>query len=472
MDLNNSLSALCPAKIITYEFENEPQSELRVDKTIADIFVSYTSTDSDWAFWIGDELEALGHTPRIHDWELADGRDIIKWMEERHHDADHVLCVFSRAYLNKAYSTLERRGAPWAALTERPNFLLPVLVEPCEVPTLFAPLKRCDLYGLAEVDARARLRAFLAPLARRRSAFPDGKAKSSPLPASRRPSAFPGGRSPAADVKGAPMAPEKGNIRGLATEAAADSLIAAFAGRSTRGKIAVPTRPPAELSDADLQAQASVVLEAGAPTYADLLLTAAPVALIETFEAVDVSSRIAYFDEFDVRALRVAETPWLGGRLAILPHRERKIEVPFFVGDSTIALAGRTNEWIYGAMRKRQAPQIDANLLAYARFFFTTVVGQLGAFKIADRLDDAIWLPDAPTDRKQELSDKLTMLRFIGNAEDGRSELRGTVIFKNALFITSIMIAPDWQLELANEELLMEELPIEFGQKVDLLVRR
>ncbi len=37
---------------------------------MADIFVSYTSSDKDWAFWIGKELEALGHTPHVHEWEI------------------------------------------------------------------------------------------------------------------------------------------------------------------------------------------------------------------------------------------------------------------------------------------------------------------------------------------------------------------------------------------------------------------
>jgi hypothetical protein len=32
---------------------------------MADILVSYTSGDRDWAFWIGHELGALGHKARI-----------------------------------------------------------------------------------------------------------------------------------------------------------------------------------------------------------------------------------------------------------------------------------------------------------------------------------------------------------------------------------------------------------------------
>ncbi len=255
-------------------------------------------------------------------------------------------------------------------------------------------------------------------------------------------------------------------------EAAADALILAFAGRSTRGKLVLPTRPPEELSESDLEIQPCVVVQAGIPTYADLPLTEAPQNLIARFAAADIITAIGNLDAFDVTRLRLAETPWLGGRLVILPHRESKIEVPFFVSDKGIDLVGRTNEWIYEAMGLRPPPQLDANLLAYVRLFFATIVGRVGAFRFADRVEDAIWLPDASEATKRKFTEKLSPLRIIGAAADGRLELRGTVIFKNALFITSAMVAPNWAMELCNEDLLMEDLPIAFGQKIDLLVRR
>jgi hypothetical protein len=62
-------------------------------------------------------------------------------MEERHHNADHILCVISKVYLTKDYSTWERQAAQWAAATKRPNFALPVFVEECEAPTLLAPFQ-------------------------------------------------------------------------------------------------------------------------------------------------------------------------------------------------------------------------------------------------------------------------------------------------------------------------------------------
>jgi hypothetical protein len=250
-------------------------------------------------------------------------------------------------------------------------------------------------------------------------------------------------------------------------EAAADTLIAAFANRSF-----LPTRPPGQLPESDVETQPCVVMQTGSLTYADLPLTPSPSALIERFAAQSISSQFANFSAFDSARLRITEAPWLGGRLAFLPHRENGIDVPFFVTDENIILAGRTNEWIYDAMSRRPPPQCDDNLLDFVRFFFTTVVGTLDAFRFADRVDDAIWLPDASEDVKQEFTEKLQPLRIIGTSEDGRQELRGTVIFKNALFITSVKVARNWQLELTDEECLMEELPLAFGPQVDLLVRR
>jgi TIR domain len=67
---------------------------------VAEIFVSYTSDDKGWADWIGLELEKLGHTVRIFDWEVSAGGNVVKWMEENHDNADHILCVVSPRYLD------------------------------------------------------------------------------------------------------------------------------------------------------------------------------------------------------------------------------------------------------------------------------------------------------------------------------------------------------------------------------------
>jgi len=130
---------------------------------VADIFVSYTSSDRNWAFWIGQELKRLGHVVHIHEWEIPAGGNIVAWMEERLEKADHAVFVVSQAYLAADYSSWERQAAQWAAVRRRANFTLPMFVENCEPPFLLAPFRRCDLHGLAEIHARARLIAYLAP---------------------------------------------------------------------------------------------------------------------------------------------------------------------------------------------------------------------------------------------------------------------------------------------------------------------
>lgn len=87
-------------------------------------------------------------------------------MEEYHDKAGHVLCVVSPAYLKAPYSALERRAAQWAAVTHRPNFVLPVFIAPSVAPTLFGPIKRCDLHGIDEDEAKARFTEYMRPAAR------------------------------------------------------------------------------------------------------------------------------------------------------------------------------------------------------------------------------------------------------------------------------------------------------------------
>ena len=58
---------------------------------MADIFVSYTSSDRDRAHWIAKELDALGHRPRLYEDEVKGGDSFYAWMRQRLDAADHAL---------------------------------------------------------------------------------------------------------------------------------------------------------------------------------------------------------------------------------------------------------------------------------------------------------------------------------------------------------------------------------------------
>jgi hypothetical protein len=143
---------------------------------MADIFVSYTSSDRDWAMWIAKELKALGHRPHVHEWEIGAGDDIYAWMEIRHDAADHVLCVVSDEYLKAPYSTLERNAALWQSANKRPGFTLFVVVKACRLPTLSDHFHRCELFGVPEETARQRFREFIAKRGTPKTAVFPGRA--------------------------------------------------------------------------------------------------------------------------------------------------------------------------------------------------------------------------------------------------------------------------------------------------------
>lgn len=140
---------------------------------MAEIFVSYTNSDRDWALWVAKELQALGHTPRVHEWEIAAGESIVTWMVKTHDAADHVLCIVSDEYLKAAYSIWEREAAQWAAAKNRPGFALFVVVKPCRLPTLADHVYRCELFGIPEDAAHSRFLSFMtAPAPASSRSFP------------------------------------------------------------------------------------------------------------------------------------------------------------------------------------------------------------------------------------------------------------------------------------------------------------
>ncbi len=128
---------------------------------MADYFISYTSSDAEWARWIHDELTKLDHAPHIHEREIKGGEDIWAWMQERIQAADHVLCVVTEDYLKAAYSTAERNAALWESIGKRPGFALLVVVKPAKLPILIANLKRIELHGFSEEVARTRFQKFI-----------------------------------------------------------------------------------------------------------------------------------------------------------------------------------------------------------------------------------------------------------------------------------------------------------------------
>ncbi len=133
---------------------------------MADIFVSYTSSDREWADGIGRELINLGHAPHLHDWEINAGDNIMAWMIERHDKADFILGVISDEWLRAAYSIEEHTAGAWAAARTRPGFMRYVVVKPTTLPTIVDHRKRVEIFGVPDEVKRPRLKDYLTDAAR------------------------------------------------------------------------------------------------------------------------------------------------------------------------------------------------------------------------------------------------------------------------------------------------------------------
>jgi hypothetical protein len=248
------------------------------------------------------------------------------------------------------------------------------------------------------------------------------------------------------------------------------SLVDDFAAEKDREN-RLPSRNPTTLSEPAAQAQICTVGLTTNLSFARLPLMQASHELTTVFRDWLKKATFSNVGEFDAGGVRWAALPFLPGwRLALLPHKNG-VAVPFVVKQQDVQLARATNEWLYELMDQTAAEQSPEILKAYGRFFFAVVVGSLGAFLFVDRVEQLRWKPAAGQADRDRVERHLESLRYVGRAADGRHELRGTVLFKNALFRASVMIGKDWIGELTNDNLLEEDLPVYVGRQWDLLVK-
>ena len=123
-----------------------------------DFFVSHAGRDTGWAEWLAWQLEQAGYRVELDVWDWAPGEDFVARMSAALESADRLLAVCTEAYFTSTYGGAELRAA-FAGSAAAQGRIVPVLVEPVNLPPLYAPLIYLDLTGLDEATAAARLRA-------------------------------------------------------------------------------------------------------------------------------------------------------------------------------------------------------------------------------------------------------------------------------------------------------------------------
>src|SRR4051794_21648973 len=97
-------------------------------------FISRAGADSRWAALIAGVVRDAGHEAIHQDEHFRVGQSIIDNMS-RAAEADCTIAVLSRAYLESEYCLSELNAALKADPLGRRGRIIPVLIEPVEIPS-------------------------------------------------------------------------------------------------------------------------------------------------------------------------------------------------------------------------------------------------------------------------------------------------------------------------------------------------
>ncbi len=124
-----------------------------------DFFISYTSTDRQWAEWIAWQLEEATYRVIIQAWDFRPGTNFVAEMDTAAKHADRTLLVLSAAYLTSDYAFAEWAAAFRHDAKGKQGRVLPVRIQKCEVEGLLGSIVYIDLVGQDEAQARGHLLA-------------------------------------------------------------------------------------------------------------------------------------------------------------------------------------------------------------------------------------------------------------------------------------------------------------------------
>ena len=121
-----------------------------------------------------------------------------------------------------------------------------------------------------------------------------------------------------------------------------------------------------------------------------------------------------------------------------------------------------TNSPIYDLNKAAPIYLNEDTVQDYVRFFFNFVRGRHGRFLIVETVDDIAWAEEPPAVAKKSISKLIAPLSFISkDIDNGDFYLQAQMVFRDSLFSADIMVNKDGLVQLSNEQLMIEDLPVQ-----------
>ncbi|MDE7406043.1 MAG: toll/interleukin-1 receptor domain-containing protein [Clostridiales bacterium] len=128
------------------------------------IFISHSSKDKDISLWIASDLKLSNYNVWLDRWELFAGRSISKEISAGLEQADALVMIISNSYMKSAFCNDEWESYYMKYNCQKPNAIIPIIVDDCGPPALLAAKKYLRLKDLGYNEMISELRRALSHL--------------------------------------------------------------------------------------------------------------------------------------------------------------------------------------------------------------------------------------------------------------------------------------------------------------------
>jgi len=108
------------------------------------IFISHSLADQVFSRILAEDLKKNGHQPWLDEWNIKVGDCILTEIESGISDSDYIVIVLSKNSVNSGWVDREWKTKYWHEINKQKKYLLPVLIENCEIPELLKTKKYAD----------------------------------------------------------------------------------------------------------------------------------------------------------------------------------------------------------------------------------------------------------------------------------------------------------------------------------------
>lgn len=117
------------------------------------------------------------------------------------------------------------------------------------------------------------------------------------------------------------------------------------------------------------------------------------------------------------------------------------------------------NESIYKLNKEIPLQLTKDNILSYILFFFSNVQGKEGRFYLVDTPEQIQWRDEPTKAAKRAIGRMIEPMDILSHTEELYT-VKASIIFKRALFMSKINVDHQGTLEMYEQELLIEDLPV------------